>query len=213
MTSLRKDIINSDEIQSKYNIIKQLGNEGIDGYVVLVECKKTHNKYAMKIFKNKKSIKKIKKEIKLLQKASSHNIAPKVIDFSDYWFVMELMYERLFDVLAKQNNTLTNYQIDQIIYLYKSLSKINILHNDSNITYNILLDSNGVFKLIDFGLSKNISKDILIKKGPFPNYSLLSNLYKITNNKYLRTIIDDYEKKYNVIIDIYEHQRRLVILL
>ena len=210
MASKRTQTFNSEEVNSKYEILKQLGTEGIDGVVMKVRCKKSNNIYAMKIFKNIKSSKNIQNEIKFLIKASKINICPKLIEYGDKWFVMEIMDKTLNEVIILQNNKLTQEQFNEIIVLYQKLSEIKISHNDSNIGKNIMIDTSGKFKLIDFGLSKNISKSDFTKKGPYPNFSLLSNIFKITKQDFIRKFIDDYEKEYNVIIDVYEHQRRRI---
>ena len=74
MASKRTQTFNSEEVNSKYEILKQLGTEGIDGVVMKVRCKQSNNIYAMKIFKNIKSSKNIQNEIKFLIKASKINI-------------------------------------------------------------------------------------------------------------------------------------------
>ena len=207
---IKRDYIISSYIINKYNILNQLGEEGKEGLCYCIQDKKTNKKYALKIFRKNKSIKNINIECKYLIKASEINIAPKIIYKTDRNIIMELMNNRLLDVLKEQNNILTNKQIDQIIYLYIKLSELGILHNDDNISRNILLDSNNNFKLIDFGLSRKAKQNSYDKYGPYPNLTLLSKLYKLCNSDYLREFINNYETENNVIIDYRNYQINLI---
>ena len=101
-------------------------------------------------------------------------------------------------VLSDQNKKLSTEQIKRIIYLFTELDKSKILHNDDNITRNILSDIDGVFFLIDFGFSEKIKKNDT-------NYRLLAKLYNITNSIYLKKFISNYEKETGTIIDLRSH--------
>jgi hypothetical protein len=65
---------------SKYKIIKQLGNAGKEGVTFLVERKKDKKEFAMKTFKKTKSKKNILHEANCQNMASKTGVCPKVID-------------------------------------------------------------------------------------------------------------------------------------
>ena len=199
------------KITSKWKLGKQLGSEGKDGYV----CEVTNNNEiaAMKIFKNKKSINKIKKELDFQKQAALKNIAPPIL--SDWeitenskCFVMQKMNRTLLSIVKEQNNTLNQSQIDRLIELYTKLTNIKLLHNDPNILKNIMENNNGELFLIDFGFTEKITIKNIKVRGPNPNLSLLACLDHTLKTNYFSELISNYEKKYDVIIDIKKHMKR-----
>lgn len=199
-----------DSIISKYNLdpsifsewkVLEFIAEGKDGHVLKV--KKGNQIGALKIFKKEKSIKKIIKEINFHKLAASKKLSPPIlskweITNNTKCYVTGFLPFTLKKVLSDQNKKLSTEQIKRIIYLFTELEKLKILHNDDNITRNILADDEGTFYLIDFGFSKKIKKNDT-------NYRLLAKLYNITNSIYLKKFISNYEKETGTIIDLRSH--------
>ena len=199
-----------ESIISKYNLdpsifsewkVLEFIAEGKDGHVLKV--KKGNQIGALKIFKKEKSIKKIIKEINFHKLAASKKLSPPIlskweITNNTKCYVTGFLPFTLKKVLSDQNKKLSTEQIKRIIYLFTELEKLKILHNDDNITRNILADDEGTFYLIDFGFSKKIKKNDT-------NYRLLAKLYNITNSIYLKKFISNYEKETGTIIDLRSH--------
>lgn len=199
-----------DSIISKYNLdpsifsewkVLEFIAEGKDGHVLKV--KKGNQIGALKIFKKKKSIKKIVTEVNFHKLAASKKLSPPIlskweITNNTKCYVTGFLPFTLKKVLSDQNKKLSTEQIKRIIYLFTELEKLKILHNDDNITRNILADDEGTFYLIDFGFSKKIKKNDT-------NYRLLAKLYNITNSIYLKKFISNYEKETGTIIDLRSH--------
>ena len=200
-----------DSIISKYNLdpsiftkwkVLEFIAEGKDGHVLKV--KKGNQIGALKIFKKKKSIKKIIKEINFHKLAASKKLSPPIlskweITNNTKCYVTGFLPFTLKKVLSDQNKKLSTDQVKRIIYLFTELDKLNILHNDDNIMRNILADNYGIFYLIDFGFSEISKKDT--------NYRLLGKLNNITNNNYLKKFISNYEKETGTIIDLLGHAK------
>ena len=200
-------------ILSVWTLGKQLGSEGKDGYV----CKVTNDEISavMKIFKNKKSIKKIRKEIEYYKITSNANLSPIIlsnweIEDNSKCFIMQPMKRTLLEIVKQQNNKLTPEQIERLLYLYTKLSELKILHNDSNILRNIMEGYDGKLYLIDFGFSKNITKKVFSEQGPNPNLSLLAELDHKLKTTYFSKLIETYENQYNYIIDYRKHCRKQI---
>lgn len=187
-------------IFSEWKVLKFIA-EGKDGHVLKV--KKGNQLGALKIFKKTKSIKKIVKEINFHKLAASKKLSPPILSKWEITnktkcYVTGFLPFTLKRILSDQNKKLSTEQIKRIIYLFTELDKLKILHNDDNITRNILADDEGAFYLIDFGFSKKIKKNDT-------NYRLLAKLYNITNSIYLKKFISNYEKETGTIIDLRSH--------
>ena len=187
-------------ILSEWKVIEFL-SEGKDGHVLKV--KKGDQIGALKIFKKKKSIKKIIKEINFHKAAAQKKIAPPIlsnweITDNSKCYITSFLPHTLGKVLLNQNKKLSSEQVKRLIFLFAELDKLKILHNDGNITRNILADINGLFYLIDFGFSRKLKKNET-------NYLLLGTLNNMINNNYLKQFISNYEDKTGKIIDIRSH--------
>ena len=151
--------------------ITQLGRPGKEGVVFLV-VDDNANKYAMKTFKPRKSGNTLEKEAYFQHLASQKGISPAIIEYNPEkkYIVMELLSRTLLEVIAAQNNVLTEVQQRQIIDLYRKLDEIGIVINDGN-PLNVM-EKNGRFYLIDYGFAKfSTHKDF--QKYTLPNYELM----------------------------------------
>lgn len=152
----------------KYRLIKQTGYEGRDGIVFIVQDEKG-KKYALKQFKQDKSINEIKREINFQIRASQTGISPKIRDFSleEKYIVMDKMDIDLLTVYTKQAFNLTLDQQRKFIHILKTLDSIGIFHADPN-PLNFMFKGEKLF-IIDFGLAKEIDNSVIEKSGNEPN--------------------------------------------
>lgn len=163
----KKDII------SKYDCEGKIGNSGKDGITYLV--KKNGIEYAMKTFRNRKSVNNIKKESQFQEIASKVGISPKIyeVNLVDNYIVMDKMDRHLFDVIKEQGGILSEMQQRQIINIFKKLDEIKIFHGDSNIL-NYMCKGQLIY-MIDYGMSKAIDTKLVKKLGTDkPNYELMN---------------------------------------
>lgn len=153
-----KNYIDSNNIE-KYRKIEKIG-EGRDGIVYVVR-NLFGKKYAMKCFKKDKSRSMIKKEYDMQDICSGFGICPKTIDINleKKYFIMELYDLPLFKLIEKQNGVLSKTHQKQLVFIYETLDKIKIFHNDPNIS-NYMIKDDKVY-IIDFGMSKNINKNLI----------------------------------------------------
>ena len=149
----------------EFEVIKQLGKDGAQGVVYLVEFP-NGLRAAMKQFKKTKSSARIQAEADLQKKASDAGISPEVmhVDLENKRIFMEPMQCRLVDVLKR---TSPHFE-DDLIRIMKTLDDIGILHNDGN-ALNLMLDHDDQLKIIDFGLAKKIDSKVRKKWGEYPN--------------------------------------------
>ena len=149
----------------EFEVIKQLGKDGAQGVVYLVEFN-NGLRAAMKQFKKTKSSARIQAEADLQKKASDAGISPEVmhVDLENKRIFMEPMQCRLVDVLKR---TSPHFE-DDLIRIMKTLDDIGILHNDGN-ALNLMLDHDDQLKIIDFGLAKKIDSKVRKKWGEYPN--------------------------------------------
>lgn len=148
-----------------FEVIKQLGKDGAQGVVYLVEFP-NGLRAAMKQFKKTKSSARIQAEADLQAKASDAGISPEVmhVDLENKRIFMEPMQCRLVDVLKR---TSPRFE-DDLIRIMKTLDDIGILHNDGN-ALNLMLNSDDQLQIIDFGLAKKIDGKLRKKWGEYPN--------------------------------------------
>lgn len=153
------------KMSDDFEIIKQLGQDGAQGVVYLVEFPNML-RVAMKQFKSTKSPARIQAEADFQSAAADAGIAPEVmhVDLENKRIFMEVMQCRLVDVL-KTSNRRFEEDLQQIM---KTLDEIGILHNDGN-ALNLMLNSKDELQIIDFGLSKKIDRKLRKKWGDYPN--------------------------------------------
>ena len=120
----------------EFEVIKQLGKDGAQGVVYLVEFN-NGLRAAMKQFKKTKSSARIKVEAEFQEKAFDAGIAPEVmhVDLENKRIFMEPMQCRLVDVLKR---TCPQFE-DDLAHIMQTLDDIDILHNDGN-ALNLMLD-------------------------------------------------------------------------
>lgn len=149
----------------EFEVIKQLGKDGAQGVVYLVEFP-NNLRAAMKQFKSTKSSARIQVEADFQQKAAEAGIAPEVmhVDLENKRIFMVPMQCRLVDVLERSNSRFE----DDLFHIMKKLDDLDILHNDGN-ALNLMLDNNDELKIIDFGLAKKIDGKLRKKWGEYPN--------------------------------------------
>lgn len=150
----------------KYKFIKNVGN-GSYGEVFLAKSKE-EELYAIKKFPlyDKSSYSSFKNEIKILKKINHKNLVKIYDHFKDRSYIYLVMeYAPLGDLdnyirsLRKQGKILSENTLDNIIsqvtegidYLHVN----NIIHRDIK-TSNILVFNENLFKITDFGVSKNL---------------------------------------------------------
>tara|TARA_B100000780_G_C21068645_1_gene429861 strand:+ start:568 stop:1092 length:525 start_codon:yes stop_codon:yes gene_type:complete len=151
--------------EDDFEIIKQLGQDGAQGVVSLVEYK-NGLRAAMKQFKKTKSSARIQIEADFQSAAFDAGIAPEVmhVDLDKKRIFMEPLQCRVVDVLK---NTNPRFEED-LRHIMKTLDEIDILHNDGN-ALNLLLNDRDELQIIDFGLSKKIDRKLRKKWGDYPN--------------------------------------------
>ena len=160
--------------------MEQLGVKGKDGNVYKVLLNGTH--YALKQFRKNKSDSLIEKESQLLQKCSTKNISPKVIEtnLEQKYIIMELLDESLFDVLKKSNGVMTLYQQEEFISILKKLDKLGIYHGDPS-PLNFMFKEDKM-KIIDFGFGSEIDDQFVKKyktKKPNIDFMILGFILKM----------------------------------
>ena len=170
-----------------------------------------------KIFKVRKSVKKVKKEMELQRECAAKGLAPRIYDTplfnqNNCYIVMERYNYTLLEY--SKNHVIGVALMRKIVKLYKELGKLGITHNDSNVGRNIMIHNRNPY-LVDFGFAKKFKNDekLLELVGPNPNYSLFPYLFFVTKNakakEYLRDVINKYEAKHGVVIDhAYHAQKR-----
>jgi len=155
-----------------FEVIKQLGQDGAQGVVYLVEFP-NGLRAAMKQFKKTKSSAKITAEADFQQRAADANIAPDVmhVDTENKRIFMEPMQVRVVDVLESGSKRFA----DDLRHIMETLDDIGILHNDGN-ALNLMLNDNDELRIIDFGLAKKIDKKVLNKWKNQPNIEVTMHM-------------------------------------
>ena len=199
-------------IRSKdYKFIQNLGS-GSFGRTVLIKDELIDELYACKKYEPSSEITDDKEkeryfnkfidEVKILNKIVHQNIV-RIYNSHIYpskktgYIIMEYV-ENAKDIneYIKNNKEKINYVFEQIISGFCYLEKMQLCHRDIR-SKNILIDSNGIVKIIDFGFGKMYSKD--------KNVSPLT-LYKnhwIANPPSEMNTRDDNEPIYNNKTEIY----------
>jgi len=153
------------KMSDDFEVIKQLGKDGAQGVVYLVEFPNML-RAAMKQFKSTKSPARIRVEADFQSAAADAGIAPEVmhVDLENKRIFMEPMQCRVVDVLERTNNRFE----EDLRHIMKTLDEIDILHNDGN-ALNLMLNDRDELQIIDFGLSKKIDRKLRKKWGDYPN--------------------------------------------
>jgi serine/threonine protein kinase len=163
-----------------FTVIRQLGQDGAQGVVSLVEFP-NGLRSAMKQFKKTKSSARIKIEADFQSRAAEAGISPEVmhVDLQKKRIFMEPMDVRLVDVLKRGSKQFS----DDLNHIMETLDDIGILHNDGN-ALNLMLDHDDGLKILDFGLSKEITPAIRKKWQGEPNKRVTLFMMKKGLRKY-----------------------------
>lgn len=123
---------------------------------------------AVKTFRPKKSVSRILKEAQLQQKCATVAASPAVLGVStvEKYIVMSKMDS--LPAETYQEKSLPEPLQYAICGLMGLMDEANVLHNDMN-ARNVMLDNDGRPWIIDFGLSKPITKAVIKKNGTHPN--------------------------------------------
>lgn len=164
-----------------FEIIRQLGEDGAQGVVSLVEFP-NGLRAAMKQFKSKKSTTRIQQEADFQRKAAEAGIAPEVmhVDLDKKRIFSEVMGARVIDVVPP---TASERLSDDLHHIMRTLDRIGILHNDGNVR-NLMLDQDDNLQIIDFGLSKQITAAVRKKWDDEPNIKVTLRLLRSGLKKY-----------------------------
>jgi len=123
---------------------------------------------AVKTFKPKKSVNRIHKEAGLQQKCAAVGASPTVLGVSndERYIVMTRMDSLPVETFkGREMPEVLQYAICGLMGL---MDEAGVLHNDMN-ARNVMLDSTERPWMIDFGLSKTITKAVTKKHGAHPN--------------------------------------------
>ncbi|XP_049607023.1 mitogen-activated protein kinase 15 [Syngnathus scovelli] len=159
-----------DHISTKYEIKKRLG-KGAYGIVWKAVDRQTGEIVAVKkifdAFKNKTDAQRTFREVVLLQEFGDH---PNVVKLQnviraqndkDIYLIFEYMDSDLHAVIKKGSllkDIHKRYVMYQLLKAVKYLHSGNVIHRDQKPS-NVLLDSDCVVKLCDFGLARSLNQD------------------------------------------------------
>lgn len=163
----------------------QLGLDGKEGKTFAAKTKKrfsgkvlgldvtvsARSSVAVKTFKPKKSVNRIHKEAELQQRCATVDASPTVLGVSnaERYIVMTRMDSLPVETFKdKEMPEDLQYAICGLMGL---MDEGGVLHNDMN-ARNVMLDTTGRPWIIDFGLSKSITKAVTKKHGAHPNVSV-----------------------------------------
>jgi tRNA A-37 threonylcarbamoyl transferase component Bud32 len=157
----------------KYKIYEKLGDSGKEGTTFLV---KTRNgtEYAMKCFRNRKSISTLQREAILQSQAAKYDISPVIVDvdYASRSIIMEKMDCHLYDKIQKQRGELNTTQQKDIMRIFRGLDDAGVFQGDSNIMNYMYRDKK--MYIIDFGMAKEITPQLKAKlKTDTPNMCLM----------------------------------------
>jgi len=163
-----------------FEVLRQLGQDGAQGVVSLVEFP-NGLRAAMKQFKSTKSSARIRAEADFQQRAAEAGIAPDVmhVDVEKKRIFMEPMSRRIVDVVKGSHPKFR----DDLLHIMQTLDDIGILHNDGN-ALNLMLDFNDELRILDFGLSKEINEKVRKKWEGEPNIRVTLHMLRKGLRKY-----------------------------
>ena len=154
----------------------QSGKKGKEGDTRIV-AGPSGREYAVKVFKSKKSAKKIHQEADLQSAAAKTGAAPMVygVNEEEKYIVMEKMETLLIEYVRslpgwKDHDEMPMPLQKQIVGLMLRLDEAKVIQNDGN-SLNLMMKRGKVF-VIDFGFAKEIKPADLKKRGPHPNFEL-----------------------------------------
>ena len=174
------DFISADLADSN----DQLGEDGKDGKTYLVELAKQYtgdydghtvrlkkgHRLAVKTFKKKKSINKIRKEAEYQQICATAGVSPLIVgvNYEEKYIVMNA----LDDLPAKEyaNQELPDNIQYMICALMERLDQVKVLHGDMN-ALNVMLSDKRPY-MIDFGFAKKITPAVYKNHGLHPNFTV-----------------------------------------
>jgi len=163
-----------------FEVLHQLGQDGAQGVVSLVEFPNSL-RAAMKQFKPNKSSARIQLEAEFQARAADAGIAPEVmhIDLVKKRIFMEPMRARIVDVLDNAHPKFRNDLHD----IMCTLDDIGILHNDGN-ALNLMLSHDDELRILDFGLAKEITDKLRKKWEGEPNVRVTLHMLRKSLRKY-----------------------------
>jgi tRNA A-37 threonylcarbamoyl transferase component Bud32 len=166
--------------EEDFEVLKQLGQDGAQGVVSLVEFP-NGLRAAMKQFKRTKSEARIQAEADFQSRAADAGIAPEVmhVDLENKRIFMEPMRTRVVDVLK---HGAEHFRKD-LLHIMRTLDDIDILHNDGN-ALNLMLNDRDKLQIIDFGLSKEITPKVRKKWQGEPNIRVTLHMLRKGLRKY-----------------------------
>jgi predicted Ser/Thr protein kinase len=170
---------------------KTLGAKGKEGYALVL-----NDKLIAKVFKPRKSVKKMLIEANFAKRAGEAGIGPKVhyVDKNKKFIVFDRLKETLPDALQKNNwKSIPDTLQKQIIKQLYKLDELDILQNDPN-PLNFMLDHNDKIKIIDYGFAKALSKQKVITS----NIESLDDLFDLSEKK-PTLLIKEYNKYISVL--------------
>lgn len=153
---------------ASYDLIKLLGRGGM-GLVLLAEDKNLHRLVALKFLPaeftgNPENIKRFQNEARAASKVVHQNVA-HIYDFKEhegrFFLVMEYVSGRSLREMIKANAidaSLAFEIISQIISAVSAAHKNSTIHRDIK-PENILVNDEGLVKVLDFGLAKSVDFD------------------------------------------------------
>ena len=156
---------------SRYNILKPLGKEGGFSNIFLgFDNEKKRDVIIKKIDKLKTKEELFNREIEIIKKMKCKNSVEYYDHYNDndyYYIIMEKCDEDLNDFLEKNNGSLSETMIKNILIqlneAFKAMHSNNIIHRDLKpenilIKYNSSDNNDFTVKLADFGISREYNK-------------------------------------------------------
>ena len=177
--------LSREDIESTFQVS---GKQGKDGITFIGKGPNGHE-FAMKLFRKRKAIKPIQREVDLQEMAAAERVAPRVYGFNPdtKFIVMEKMSENIVQWKRRLHGdakiTLNEDIQAQLYALMLRLDKAAVLQNDGN-PLNLMFNENMRLFVIDYGLSKKIKKTQLNKFGPYVNLDLGLWSFEMNLKKY-----------------------------
>ena len=163
----------------------QLGEDGKDGktYLVVLDRQYSGNydgqdfyrrrghRLAVKTFKPRKSVNKIRKEAEYQQVCAVAGISPLIVgvNYEEKYIAMDAM-DKLPAKEYEKHKLPDNIQY-MICALMGRLDNVKVLHGDMN-ALNVMLSGTGRPYMIDFGFAKKITPTVYKKHGAHPNFTV-----------------------------------------
>jgi hypothetical protein len=181
-----KRVLNINDTLEDVENISRLGIPGKQGTVIRLDL--PGKSYAVKVTKKGVSGRRFLKQARMQEIVASFGLTGHVyavfrgLKKLPSFMVMDLMGQRVVDIYGRKTGNLVMSPLhqQQLWHLYKTLDeKVGILHNDGN-CLNLMTDTDGKLKLIDFDNSvvitsvrrKSAPRGHLKKWGSYPNLNL-----------------------------------------